>query len=97
MSACLKITVSRPNVPTEKAPVVKTEKSSNEPVNPWAIGRGEDKFAMGQESESELVFKEAKQIKPAIYAEAFANRLSKNLKRLEKWAKREKRGMLPLI
>lgn len=75
--------------PIDKASAAETEQNSNEPVNPWTMGRGEDKFAMGQESESELVFKEAKQIKPAIYAEAFANRLSKNLKRLEKWAKRE--------
>ena len=71
------------------APVVESAKNSDEPVDPWTMGRGEDKFEMGQESESQRVFKEAKQIKPAIYAEAFANRLSKNLKRLEKWAKRE--------
>jgi 23S rRNA (guanine2445-N2)-methyltransferase / 23S rRNA (guanine2069-N7)-methyltransferase len=44
---------------------------------------------MAQESESEIVFKEVKQIKPAIYSEAFANRLAKNLKKLEKWAERE--------
>ena len=73
------------------APVVEPAKNikHSQPVNPWTMGRGEDEFEMGQESESERVFKEVKQIKPAIYAEAFANRLAKNLKRLEKWAKRE--------
>jgi 23S rRNA (guanine2445-N2)-methyltransferase / 23S rRNA (guanine2069-N7)-methyltransferase len=63
--------------------------ANQKPVNPWEMGRDGDKFEMGKESESQRVFKEAKQIKPAIYAEEFANRLSKNLKRLEKWAKRE--------
>ncbi|WP_022939757.1 bifunctional 23S rRNA (guanine(2069)-N(7))-methyltransferase RlmK/23S rRNA (guanine(2445)-N(2))-methyltransferase RlmL [Psychromonas hadalis] len=70
-----------------------------EAINPWTMGRGEegqgdeaenvDSFEMGQETESEIVFKEAQQIKPAIYSEAFANRLTKNLKKIEKWAKRE--------
>jgi len=41
------------------------------------------------ETEADAVFKEVKQIKPAIYAEDFANRLVKNMKRLDKWAKRE--------
>jgi len=41
------------------------------------------------EAEADIIFKEVKQIKPAIYAEDFANRLLKNMKRLEKWAKRE--------
>jgi len=41
------------------------------------------------EAEADKIFKEVKQIKPAIYAEDFANRLLKNMKRLEKWAKRE--------
>ncbi|WP_094752075.1 bifunctional 23S rRNA (guanine(2069)-N(7))-methyltransferase RlmK/23S rRNA (guanine(2445)-N(2))-methyltransferase RlmL [Psychromonas sp. CD1] len=58
-------------------------------INPWTMGKDADAFDMGEESESERVFKEVKQIKPAIFSEAFANRLSKNLKKLEKWAKRE--------
>ena len=41
------------------------------------------------EAEADIIFKEVKQIKPAIYAEDFANRLLKNMKRLDKWAKRE--------
>jgi len=71
-----------------------TEDETVEKINPWTMGRGDeaetdDSFEMGQESESEIVFKEVQQIKPAIYSEAFANRLTKNLKKLEKWAKRE--------
>jgi 23S rRNA (guanine2445-N2)-methyltransferase / 23S rRNA (guanine2069-N7)-methyltransferase len=73
----------------QQAPVAESGEDGTQAIDPWAQGRGEDKLKMGQESESERVFKEAKQIKPAIYAEAFANRLSKNIKRLEKWAKRE--------
>jgi len=57
--------------------------------NPWGSIAPAQEFPMAQESESELVFKEVKQIKPAIYAEDFANRLLKNMKRLDKWAKRE--------
>jgi len=77
------------NVDATITPKNATTTTDNEPLNPWTMGRGEENFEMGQESESEIVFKEAKQIKPAIYSEAFANRLTKNLKRLEKWAKRE--------
>lgn len=74
---------------------VTEEAQSTEKINPWTMGRGDEatdaqeSFEMAQESESEIVFKEAKQIKPAIYSEAFANRLTKNLKKLEKWAQRE--------
>jgi len=57
--------------------------------NPWGSISTETSFPMAEESESEAVFKEAQKIKPAIYAEDFANRLLKNIKRLEKWAKRE--------
>ena len=57
--------------------------------NPWGTITPKQDFPMAEESESELVFKEVKQIKPAIYAEDFANRLLKNMKRLDKWAKRE--------
>ncbi|MEL0660915.1 bifunctional 23S rRNA (guanine(2069)-N(7))-methyltransferase RlmK/23S rRNA (guanine(2445)-N(2))-methyltransferase RlmL [Psychromonas arctica] len=57
--------------------------------NPWGTITPTQEFPMAEESESELVFKEVKQIKPAIYAEDFANRLLKNMKRLDKWAKRE--------
>jgi len=73
-----------------------TESQAVESINPWTMGRGdeaevepEESFEMAQESESEIVFKEVQQIKPAIYSEAFANRLTKNLKKLEKWAQRE--------
>jgi 23S rRNA (guanine2445-N2)-methyltransferase / 23S rRNA (guanine2069-N7)-methyltransferase len=73
--------------------VTTAESDVTEKINPWTMGRGdeaeENSFEMAQESESEIVFKEVKQIKPAIYSEAFANRLTKNLKKLEKWAKRE--------
>ena len=70
------------------------ENKTVETINPWTMGRGDEaeiepQFEMAQESESEIVFKEVQQIKPAIYSEAFANRLTKNLKKLEKWAKRE--------
>ena len=57
--------------------------------NPWGTITPTQDFPMAEESESELVFKEVKQIKPAIYADDFANRLLKNMKRLDKWAKRE--------
>ena len=73
----------------EKVEAKKEEPKTEESINPWTMGRGDDAFEMGQESESEIVFKEVQQIKPAIYSEAFANRLTKNLKKLEKWAKRE--------
>ncbi|MEI6897176.1 MAG: bifunctional 23S rRNA (guanine(2069)-N(7))-methyltransferase RlmK/23S rRNA (guanine(2445)-N(2))-methyltransferase RlmL [Psychromonas sp.] len=75
--------------------VASEQSASIDSVNPWTMGRGDEAetvekpFEMAQESESEIVFKEVKQIKPAIYSEAFANRLTKNLKKLEKWAKRE--------
>ena len=76
------------------APVVEvkvaTKDSNPERINPWTMGRDDDEIsAAAEETESEKVFKEVKQIKPAIYSEAFANRLSKNLKKLEKWAARE--------
>ena len=57
--------------------------------NPWGTITPTQEFPMAEETESEIVFKEVKQIKPAIYAEDFANRLLKNMKRLDKWAKRE--------
>ena len=57
--------------------------------NPWGTIAPAQDFPMAEETESEIVFKEVKQIKPAIYAEDFANRLLKNMKRLDKWAKRE--------
>ena len=57
--------------------------------NPWGTITPAQDFPMAEESESEIVFKAVKQIKPAIYAEDFANRLLKNMKRLDKWAKRE--------
>ena len=71
-----------------KAGVTTKEKSSegyteSTEDNPWGT------LPPIIESEAESVFKEVKQIKPAIYAEDFANRLLKNMKRLEKWAKRE--------
>ncbi|PKF63868.1 bifunctional 23S rRNA (guanine(2069)-N(7))-methyltransferase RlmK/23S rRNA (guanine(2445)-N(2))-methyltransferase RlmL [Psychromonas sp. psych-6C06] len=82
--------------PVEDAPAPTKQNAAKEAtgtINPWTMGRGdeadEQSFAMGEETESEIVFKEVKQIKPAIYSEAFANRLSKNLKKLEKWAQRE--------
>lgn len=56
--------------------------------NPWGTIT-KPSFPMAEESESDAVFKQIKQIKPAIYAEDFANRLLKNIKRIEKWAKRE--------
>lgn len=62
---------------------------SQRPIDPREKGRDDQPLAKAKESESQRVFKQAKQIKPAIYAEEFANRLMKNLKRLEKWAKRE--------
>ncbi|HEY5716097.1 MAG TPA: bifunctional 23S rRNA (guanine(2069)-N(7))-methyltransferase RlmK/23S rRNA (guanine(2445)-N(2))-methyltransferase RlmL [Psychromonas sp.] len=71
----------------ESAPAL--EETNPERINPWTMGRNERAAAAVEESESEQVFKEVQQIKPAIYAEAFANRLTKNLKQLEKWAKRE--------
>ncbi|PKH01504.1 bifunctional 23S rRNA (guanine(2069)-N(7))-methyltransferase RlmK/23S rRNA (guanine(2445)-N(2))-methyltransferase RlmL [Psychromonas sp. MB-3u-54] len=76
---------------TPAAPAVKTKKNSetSEPINPWTMGQNESVTEAAEDSESELVFKEVQQIKPAIYAEEFANRLLKNLKQLEKWAKRE--------
>jgi 23S rRNA (guanine2445-N2)-methyltransferase / 23S rRNA (guanine2069-N7)-methyltransferase len=78
--------------------ITMVESEVTEVINPWTMGRGDEAvedekvekpFEMAQESESEIVFKEVKQIKPAIYSEAFANRLTKNLKKLEKWAERE--------
>lgn len=48
--------------------------------SPW----GEVNQGTQEQSDPEL-----KHLKPAIYAQDFANRLSKNIKRLEKWAKRE--------
>ena len=75
--------------PVEKVQNVEPQEASDDPSNPWNLGTGTDDFAMGQETESEKIFKEAQQIKPAIFAEGFANRLTKNLKKLEKWAKRE--------
>lgn len=57
--------------------------------NPWGTIEKKQSFPMAEESESDVVFKQIKQIKPAIYAEDFANRLLKNIKRIEKWAKRE--------
>ena len=57
--------------------------------NPWGTITPTQEFPMTEETESEIVFKAVKQIKPAIYAEDFANRLLKNMKRLDKWAKRE--------
>ncbi|MEH6453521.1 MAG: bifunctional 23S rRNA (guanine(2069)-N(7))-methyltransferase RlmK/23S rRNA (guanine(2445)-N(2))-methyltransferase RlmL, partial [Psychromonas sp.] len=74
------------------APVVESTKTeeNSKPINPWTMGRDADeKAATAEETESDKVFKEVKQIKPAIYSEAFANRLTKNLKKLEKWAARE--------
>lgn len=62
---------------------VQTEYVESTEDNPWGT------LAPVIESEAEIVFKEVKQIKPAIYAEDFANRLLKNMKRLDKWAKRE--------
>ena len=40
------------------APVVEKVKSAanSEPINPWTMGRGDDQFAMGKETESEIVF-----------------------------------------
>ncbi|MGB5445521.1 MAG: bifunctional 23S rRNA (guanine(2069)-N(7))-methyltransferase RlmK/23S rRNA (guanine(2445)-N(2))-methyltransferase RlmL [Psychromonas sp.] len=74
----------------EIAPVVEHSENANpERINPWTMGRDERAASVAEETESELVFKEVQQIKPAIYAEEFANRLTKNLKQLEKWAKRE--------
>ncbi|MEG3753145.1 bifunctional 23S rRNA (guanine(2069)-N(7))-methyltransferase RlmK/23S rRNA (guanine(2445)-N(2))-methyltransferase RlmL [Psychromonas arctica] len=70
----------------KKADVVYKESTED---NPWGTIAPTQEFPMAEESESELVFKEVKQIKPAIYAEDFANRLLKNMKRLDKWAKRE--------
>jgi len=62
-----------------------------ERINPWTMGRGGDVLVKEAQAESEsaAIYKEVKQIKPAIYSEAFANRLSKNIARLEKWVKRE--------
>ncbi len=71
------------------APQIPDVSTESQPINPWTMGRGGDPLVAQDESESAIVFKEAKQIKPAIYSEAFANRLTKNMKKLEKWARRE--------
>ena len=71
---------------TKAAEVVYVESTDD---NPWGTITPAQDFPMAEESESEIVFKAVKQIKPAIYAEDFANRLLKNMKRLDKWAKRE--------
>ncbi|WP_299659155.1 bifunctional 23S rRNA (guanine(2069)-N(7))-methyltransferase RlmK/23S rRNA (guanine(2445)-N(2))-methyltransferase RlmL [uncultured Psychromonas sp.] len=71
---------------TKTAEVVYKESTDD---NPWGTITPTQEFPMAEESESEIVFKAVKQIKPAIYAEDFANRLLKNMKRLDKWAKRE--------
>ena len=77
---------AKPTKTSKKADVVYKESTED---NPWGTIAPVQEFPMAEESESELVFKEVKQIKPAIYAEDFANRLLKNMKRLDKWAKRE--------
>lgn len=81
--------ISGKRVSVEEASKAIVADTSKQTINPWEMGRGDDPLTMGVESESETVFKEAKQIKPAIYAQEFANRLTKNLKKIEKWAKRE--------
>lgn len=77
--------VKQPKQP-KAAEVVYVESTDD---NPWGTITPAQDFPMAEETESEIVFKEVKQIKPAIYAEDFANRLLKNMKRLDKWAKRE--------
>ncbi|AGH81412.1 23S rRNA m(2)G2445 methyltransferase [Psychromonas sp. CNPT3] len=74
---------------TQEETKASASKVASGKINPWTMGKDADDLDMGVESESELVYKEVKQIKPAIFSEAFANRLTKNLKKLEKWAKRE--------
>ena len=64
-------------------PAKNTEFVESTEDNPWGT------LPPIVEAEADIIFKEVKQIKPAIYAEDFANRLLKNMKRLEKWAKRE--------
>jgi len=64
-------------------PAKNTEFLESTEDNPWGT------LPPIVEAEADIIFKEVKQIKPAIYAEDFANRLLKNMKRLEKWAKRE--------
>ncbi len=62
------------------------------PEKPCLSGRdgyNADADEMYQDSEAKKLFKQVKQIKPAIFAQDFANRLTKNLKKLEKWARRE--------
>ncbi len=80
--------IKQPKQPkqTKAAEVVYVESTDD---NPWGTITPAQDFPMAEESESEIVFKAVKQIKPAIYAEDFANRLLKNMKRLDKWAKRE--------
>jgi len=73
----------KPTKATKQKTVKTTEFVESTEDNPWGT------LAPVIESEAESVFKEVKQIKPAIYAEDFANRLLKNMKRLDKWAKRE--------
>jgi len=81
--------------PEEEAPLPAVElqpiSENPERINPWTMGRAGDVLIkkVPAESESAAIYKEVKQIKPAIYSEAFANRLSKNMGKLEKWAKRE--------
>ena len=80
--------VKQPKQPKQaKAAEVVYKESTDD--NPWGTITPAQDFPMAEETESEIVFKEVKQIKPAIYAEDFANRLLKNMKRLDKWAKRE--------
>ncbi|MCG6201871.1 bifunctional 23S rRNA (guanine(2069)-N(7))-methyltransferase RlmK/23S rRNA (guanine(2445)-N(2))-methyltransferase RlmL [Psychromonas antarctica] len=75
----------------EPLPVSTSPSENPERLNPWTMGRAGDKLIpeVNVNSESDVLLKEMKQIKPAIYSEAFANRLSKNMGKLEKWAKRE--------
>jgi 23S rRNA (guanine2445-N2)-methyltransferase / 23S rRNA (guanine2069-N7)-methyltransferase len=77
------IVEDHPSKTTKSSKAVEIEYVESTEENPWGT------LPPVIETEADLVFKEVKQIKPAIYAEDFANRLLKNIKRLEKWAERE--------
>jgi 23S rRNA (guanine2445-N2)-methyltransferase / 23S rRNA (guanine2069-N7)-methyltransferase len=77
------IVEDHPSKTTKSSKAVAIEYVESTEENPWGT------LPPVIETEADLVFKEVKQIKPAIYAEDFANRLLKNIKRLEKWAERE--------
>lgn len=64
---------------TEDAKLEQQANGQPQSENPWG----------NIEAQKDDVEMQLKHLKPAIYAEDFANRLNKNIKRLEKWAKRE--------